>query len=289
MIVNSYVFEAEEIPQKLALFAVEALLEELHLTPKPGLVDRKNNGTHRDLTLQLMGISAYTLQDCFYDMAVAATGKQPSQQLRERLAAIGRYGEQKMMKATGDVNTHKGAIWTLGLLTGAAGILLSQPGDFAITRNHFLLTAGAIAAFEDRHMPPQNTNGCKMRKKYKVRSAREEAMECFPALQQVALPAWDKYKYEPENIRRLNVLLSLMSVVDDTCILYRSNIDVLYEVQHRAGAIMQQGGLGLYANWHLYVLLDEYITNKWISPGGSADLLAATVFLQKIVHHYKIK
>ncbi len=289
MIVYSEVSAAQKIAESLGLFAMEALLEELHLTPKPGLVDRVNNGTHFDLTLDLMEKSAHILHDCFYEIAFTAAGEDPSRQLRERLAEIGRNWEQTMLQVTGNVNTHKGAIWALGLLTAAAAILLSKEEGPAITLDDFLATAGAIAVFEDRYMLPQNTNGSKVRKMYKVRSAREEAIAGFPALRHASLPAWNKYDYESENIRRLNVLLTLMSVIDDTCILYRSNLNVLHEVQHLATVIMKKGGLGIYSNWKLYEFLNEYITRNWVSPGGSADLLAATIFLQKIVQHYKIK
>lgn len=287
MLVHNNVIVAEEIAEQLARFAVEALLEEVGLSPKPGLVDRYNNGSHHDLTLELMGKSAASLYGTFYEMAIAAIGKEPSQHLREQLAAIGRYGEQKMLQVTGQVNTHKGAIWTLGLLTGAAGILMSQQGTTPLTGTGLLSAAGAIAAFEDRFMPLQQTNGSKVRKRFQVRSAREEAIAGFPALHEIAFPAWDHYKNEPEDICRLNVLLSLMAVVDDTCILNRSDMEVLHGVQQRAQDILDKGGLGISENQEAYQLLDQYIKTNWVSPGGSADLLAATIFLQKILH-YKI-
>jgi triphosphoribosyl-dephospho-CoA synthase len=80
-----------------------------------------------------------------------------------------------------------------------------------------------------------------------------------------------------------------MAVVDDTCILHRSNGAVLAEVKRRAKYILANGGLGLPANWEHYSSLDRFIMDNRVSPGGSADLLAATLFLQKLVHHFKIK
>ena len=277
-----------EVAATLARFAVASLLEEVRLTPKPGLVDRNNNGCHHDLTLDLMETSARSLEESFYEMAMAAHGKQPSQYLRERLAAIGRHGEQTMRRHTGQVNTHKGAIWVLGLLTGAASILLSQPEAPSINTNDLLTIAGAIARFEDRHQPVTTTNGDRVRQLFRVRSAREEATAGFPSLQQTALPVWDHFGYESEPIRRLNVLLALMSVVDDTCILHRSNMEVLKKVQEQAADIIRTGGMGAADNRDSYLQLDQFITDHWVSPGGSADLLAATIFLHKIVNHYKI-
>lgn len=281
------VIAAEEIAEQIARFAVEALLEEVRLTPKPGLVDRDHHGTHHDLNLELMERSAYALQPAFYEMVMATVYKQPSQAVREQLAAIGRYGEQQMLQATGQVNTHKGAIWALGLLAGAAGILTTENSNISISATNILLNAGAIAAFTDRYMPVQQTNGLQVRKRYTVRSAREEAVACFPSLQQVALPAWNRYRDEPEQVRRLNVLLSLMAVVDDTCILHRSDMEVLRGVQQRAQEIMVRGGLGNRTALQAYLALDAYVTQHWVSPGGSADLLAATIFLEKIIQHFK--
>jgi triphosphoribosyl-dephospho-CoA synthase len=278
----------EEMAKKLAGFAVEALLQELHLTPKPGLVDRRNNGTHCDMSLSLMELSAIGLQRSFYKMAIAAACRQPSQCLREQLAAIGRYGEQTMLQTTGGVNTHKGAIWTLGLLTAASGMLFSQRNPRELACIDVLQAAGAIAAFEDRYAPKQVTNGDRVRNRFGVRGAREEAAACFPSLRKAALPAWARYSGEPEQIRNLNILLSLMAVVDDTCILHRSDGAVLAEVKRRAKCILTNGGLGLPASWEHYSSLDRFIMDNGVSPGGSADLLAATLLLQKLVHYFKI-
>lgn len=276
------------IAEMLSSFAVQALIEEVQLTPKPGLVDSVSNGSHKDLTVGLMEKSAAALKNSFFDMAMAASGQEPSQRLRERLAAIGRYGEQTMLEATGNVNTHRGAIWAIGLLCGAASSLLSNTGNRLVTADQIVFTAGKIATFDDRYQPLQHSKGGKVRARYKVRSAREEAMEGFPSLRNLALPAWNRYSGEPEYIIRLNVLITLMSAVDDTCILHRSNMKVLRQVKRQAALIIRNGGLGHAENWISYLKLDEYINKEWVSPGGSADLLSAGIFLQKITQHFKI-
>lgn len=287
MKVSAKILAEETLAHQLAGFAVSALIEEVRLTPKPGLVDRNNNGTHRDLSLGLMEKSALALRECFYEIAMASCNQEPSAYLRERLAAIGRYGEQQMLQATGQVNTHKGAIWALGLLTGAASLLISREHG-EIHAEKILSAAGAIALFNDRFIPVQHTHGSEVRKIYQVRSAREEAEMGFPSILETALPAWNAYAHETEELRRLNTLLALMAVVDDTCILHRSNMEVLREVQRQSKAILEQGGLGRSENLKAYTLLDQYITAAWVSPGGSADLLAATIFINKITNHFKI-
>jgi len=276
----------KQLALTIARFAVEALLEEVCLTPKPGLVDYDGNGCHQDLNLPLMVASAASLYEVFYDMAVASAGKQPTQQLREQLAAIGRYGEQRMLNATGNINTHKGAIWCLGLLTAATTVVLSQSPDRQSSNNIFN-TASKIAVFTDRFLPVQSTNGGAVRKKYNVMSAREEAIYGFPSISGVALPTSKKFEHEPDQIRKLNMLLALMSSVDDTCILHRSNMMVLREMQEKSVAIIQNGGVGLSKNQVHYLELEKYVTRQWVSPGGSADLLAGAIFIQKISDYFK--
>ncbi len=106
----------------LAALARQAMIAEAELTPKPGLVDRRGPGAHADLTLTIMRRSALAIEPYLYEMVVASRGVHPSQSLRERLALLGRLAEKVMLKATGGSNSHKGAIWTLGLLVSAAAM-----------------------------------------------------------------------------------------------------------------------------------------------------------------------
>lgn len=286
MVVEKNLVSKEINAETISDYAVQALLEEVRLTPKPGLVDSDNRGCHNDLTLSLMELSAHTLKSTFKEMAEAVKGKSPSQEVREILAAIGREGERRMLVATKGVNTHKGAIWTLGLITGASAMLLSNPGTFEITTQKILSMAGAIAEFEDRYMPVLYTNGEKARRKYAIRSAREEAILGFPTLQNVAIPSFDKYTNEDEAIQGINVLISLMASTDDTCILNRSNMEVLNQVKILSKDLIDNGGIGLPENGVKFKMLENFIIENWISPGGSADLLAATIYLKKITDNY---
>src|SRR5580700_6492320 len=129
---------------QLASLARQALIAEAELTPKPGLVDRRGSGAHTDLSLDLMRRSAKVLEPFFADMATAAEGRVPDRDLRAELAAIGRDAERAMYKATEGANSHKGAIWILGLLVAAA----AQRGGQ--TACEIAAGAAAIARFPDR-------------------------------------------------------------------------------------------------------------------------------------------
>ncbi len=109
--------EAERQAVWLARLCKQSLVAEAELTPKPGLVDRRGAGSHNDLSLSNMRRSALAIEPYFYQMALISWEAHVNQQLRERLAAIGRDADRAMYKTTDGSNSHKGAIWALGLAT----------------------------------------------------------------------------------------------------------------------------------------------------------------------------
>src|SRR3990167_9346229 len=151
----------------LADLAVDALIDEADLSPKPGLVDRRGSGAHTDLHLGLMHASALSLWPCFKAMADAALERgEINQALRENLGQIGREGEVEMLRITGGVNTHRGAIWALGLLTAAAALDSQAPEPAALT-----LRAARIALLSDRAAPANGaSHGAQVCRLYGVRS-----------------------------------------------------------------------------------------------------------------------
>jgi triphosphoribosyl-dephospho-CoA synthetase len=170
--VNSAVqASADSVPvEVVAELAVRALVEEAELTPKPALVDRRGSGAHDDMDLDLLRYSAYALRPTFGALANRAYHCAPSRQLREDLAAIGRRGEGTMFAITGGVNTHRGAIWTLGLLAATAAMAPSCAPSADIAA-----LAGQLAAFPDRYAPAETSHGCLVARRYGVAGARGEA------------------------------------------------------------------------------------------------------------------
>ncbi|WHY59210.1 triphosphoribosyl-dephospho-CoA synthase [Peribacillus simplex] len=256
--------------------AVHSLIEEVELTPKPGLVDRVNNGAHQDLTIELMRKSALSLKETFEQIAFISYGNSPSLSLREEIAAIGRNGENRMFETTGGVNTHKGAIWAIGLLVSGAAM---GKGCFAI--KEIVSLAGETARYPDRHCPNIATNGMLVSAKYGVNGARAEAEQGFPHIVQVSMPMLKRSRAYglAENEAQLNSLLALIASLDDTCILHRGGPEALIFAKKQAASVLSSGSLE-----KLKTLNDEF-TRLNISPGGSADMLAATLFLDKIQGH----
>ena len=265
----------------MARLARQALIAEAELTPKPGLVDRRGSGAHSDLSLALMRSSALAIEPYFLQMAAVSRGVFPSQPLREGLAVVGRQAERAMLTATGGSNSHKGAIWALGLLVSAAASVCAEEGT--APASVVAATAKDIASFEDRAVPRLVSHGDTVAKRYGVAGARGEALEGFPNVL-MALPTLRRKRSEgaTEQVARLDTLLSIMSCLDDTCLLYRGGELALVAAKEGALAIESAGGTATVNGRRQLRQLHGRFLELQVSPGGSADLLAATLFLDAV-------
>ncbi len=262
----------------LADAAVDALIDEADLSPKPALVDRRGTGAHHDLHLGLMHASALALWPCFKEMAEAALALgEVGLPLREALGRIGREGERAMLATTGGVNTHRGAIWALGLLVAARA--LGEPGEDA---SAVAARAGRIALIDDRFAPrQQDSHGLQVQRRYGARGAREQAQSGFPAVLGHGLPQLraSRSRGAGEQNARLDALLAIMATLDDTCVLWRAGPQGLHAMQQGARAILDAGGSASLAGRRRLRELDASLLALNASPGGAADLLAACLFL----------
>jgi triphosphoribosyl-dephospho-CoA synthase len=266
--------------RRMARLARQALIAEAELTPKPGLVDRRGHGAHADLSLEIMRRSAVAIEPHFCRMASVSSGARPSQSVRERLALIGRQAEHAMFEATGGSNSHKGAIWALGLLVSAA----AMHDEGSATAAAVATTARDIASFVDRAVPRLASHGDVVARRHGVAGARGEALSGFPHVMNVALPELlsKRLNGATEQVARLDALLSIMSSLDDTCLLYRGGERALTVAKEGAAAVGAAGGTGTVLGWQKLWQLDRRLLHLDVSPGGSADLLAATLFLDAV-------
>ncbi len=261
----------------LADLAVRALCQEACLSPKPGLADRRGRGAHDDMDLPLLLASARALRPMFRSLAEAAERAPAGIERREELGRLSREGEAAMLRTTGGVNTHRGAVWALGLLVAtAAG---------AADEREAAGRAARLAALPDRYLPARApSHGERARRRYGVRGARGEAQAAFPHVVEVALPRLRRARAAglPEEVARLDALLAVMSLLDDTCVLHRGGPGGLRVVRSGAGRVLAGGGAGTARGHAALAELDERCVARRLSPGGSADLLAAALFLDMV-------
>jgi triphosphoribosyl-dephospho-CoA synthase len=271
----------------LGRLAVSALIEEVQLTPKPALVDRRGSGAHRDLDLDLMLRSAHSLEPTFAALARAARRRVPSATLRAELAQIGRAGELAMMQATGGSNAHRGAIWIVGLLV--AGAAIHAVDRRAVPDMHaasdVCTLAAQIACFPDRFAAPADSHGERVRQRYQVGGARQEAQDGFPHVIGIGLPALHAARAHsvPEESARLDALLAIMASLDDTCLLHRAGLEGLHAGKDGARRVLDCGGSSTGPGRSALADLERALLQLNASPGGAADLLAATLFIDMLV------
>ncbi|AHL77530.1 triphosphoribosyl-dephospho-CoA synthase [Stutzerimonas stutzeri] len=267
--------------ERLADLAVQTLIDEADLSPKPGLVDRRGNGAHGDLHLGLMHASAHALWPAFKAMAEAAqTFGEVSQPLRQNLGQLGRDGEAEMLRVAAGVNTHRGAIWALGLLSAAAALEADAPDARSVAA-----TAAALARLRDPAAPHNpDSHGARVCRTYGVLGAREQAQHGFPAVIEQGLPQLlvSRRSGAGEQNARLDALLAIMSSLTDTCVLHRAGLDGLNRMQQGARAVLNAGGAASLAGRRQLRELDRDMLALNASPGGAADLLAATLFLDRL-------
>ena len=237
----------------LAGLAAKTLEQEVRLTPKPGLVDERNNGAHNDMDLPLFLRSIDALTPWFRRItALSLSGADAA-----ALQAAGLEAEAAMFRATGGVNTHKGALYSFALLLSALGRCLAEGGDP-------FDTAAAIAAA----LPPaENTHGSAVRSQ--CGGVRQEAVSGFPTARHM--------RGILESAGPLSALVWAMSRLDDSTLVYRGGPQGLAYVRRRAAELLR---LPEEALPPALEALDDDLIARRLSPGGSADLLALALFLR---------
>ena len=260
-------------PERIGDLAVDALLAELRTWPKPGLVSHVDPGSHTDMDAGTFRASAGALRPFFATLAKAGLADADLDELR----AIGRAAERAMLAATGGINTHRGAIFGLGLLCAAAGAGLPP-------------TPGSLGAFV-RHRwgndilrgpVPRQSHGTRVLRRYGAGGARAEAAAGFPCVYGVGLPAWRRGHRLADgdgNAARVQAVFALIATVNDTNLLHRGGAEGLRFAQRAAGEFLARGGVGE-THWpREAAAVHRAFVARRLSPGGSADLLAATLLV----------
>ena len=278
-------------------WAVEAMLMEAACTPAPGLVDRDNPGAHKDMDFFTFLMSSSALAGTMFRCAAAGYQHQGELvDLLPMLRCIGKDGERHMLEATGGVNTQKGLLFLLGILSAAASNCLKQAQH--VTAIQILDTAAAMTTgIVERELVPlaakaaaKLTAGEKLYLQYGVTGIRGEIEAGIPSIRNCGLPVLTNALEQGLSLNDalVHTLMNLMTTVQDTTILHRHNLDTLREVQELAKSVVAQGGMLTEMGRAQIIALDKRFIDRNISPGGVADLLAATYFLYVIENTNKI-
>jgi len=254
--------------------ATDGLKLEIATYPKPGLVSPVDTGAHDDMDAAMMDRSADALAPFFAQLAEAGAAGAGMDVLR----MIGIAAERAMMATTGGVNTHRGAIFGMGLLCAAAGFRLAYGapgtlGEIVAQRWGAEIVRGPIAL---------HSHGTMVARKHAAGGARAEAAAGFPALYAIALPALAAARdlTADREAHHVHALMTLIAEVEDTNLLYRGGAHGLAFAQSEARAFLDAGSVGA-ADWHARAVgMHRAFTDRRLSPGGCADLLAMALFVE---------
>lgn len=256
------------VPYLVADLAERALRLELDTTPKPGLVDRQDNGAHKDMDYALMSKSISALRPYLTRLALESAKDIDPVKIKE----IGIEAEKAMLKATSGVNTHKGALFCIGLSVAAASCLACSTG---VVQAYSFKELVSRAASE---IPAaQGTHGAEAKRSFKAVGALENARAAYPELFTDWLPYYLSLEGYP--FRCHKTLLHIMTTLDDTNILHRRGAEGLAHAEAEAARLLED-----FSESGLSSLNKDFIREN-ISPGGSADMLSLTIFIESIINN----
>lgn len=269
----------DQAARRIASKAVQSLLWEVCTTPKPGLVDCQNSGSHTDMDIFTFTASASALYPYFEScvrIGLETSELSPEETFR-RLRLPGKAAEQTMYKATGGVNTHKGAIFSLGILCAAAGRVTEHSADTLLsqcaemTRGICSRELGSVVT---------DTNGQSLYAKYGLRGVRGQAEDGFPAVK-AGLDILNRGLAAGLSLNRAGCAALLHMLVDagDTCLLWRSDPETCRAALDSITAVLAADP---FPSKEQLDALDQAFIQKNLSPGGTADLLALNYFLYLI-------
>ncbi len=276
--------------QRISNIAIKSILYELAATPKPGLVDRVNSGAHSDMDYFTFLNSSSVLAPYFYKctwLGIDFRGRE-YRDLLSQLRPLGIEAERDMFRATRGVNTHKGVIFSAGIVAGAAGSIYSQRKDLnieSLISRVKEITRGISDELEASYKKKDKSYGESLFIKYGIKGIRGEAESGFKTVMEHSYPVFKELiesKKYPINQILVQTLLYLIKATEDTNILGRHDMETLRYSQARAREALEKGGSFSQKGREFLEDLDRDFIEKRISPGGSADLLALTLMLYMI-------
>jgi len=262
--------------EAIAALATRSLMLELETWPKPGLVSHMDSGSHHDMDADTFRASAWAIRPYF--AALTRAGAEGCGM--GRLRNIGLEAEAAMLEATSGINTHRGAIFGLGLLCAASGArsaglagAATPLGAIVAARWGFDIVAGPVLL---------HSHGERVRRRYGAGGARMEAALGFPSLYEIGLPALRRgacLAPDDAEAQRVEACFALIAAVEDTNLLHRRGPSGLRFARRAARVFLHGGGVGR-PDWRARAraVHDRFVAHR-LSPGGSADILAMSLFV----------
>lgn len=274
--------------QKVGQYLTQAILLEVSTHPKPGLVTRLSNGAHKDMSIFTFMMSSAVLSKAFNDLQdIGQAHRGTLAELFCKLRSYGVGAEAELLRVTKGVNTQRGILFAGGIVSAVSGYAMNM----GLSRDALLpmikeMAAGLVAKELKNLDHAAMTAGEKLYYKYGITGIRGEVENGFPSVVNYGLPALEDAfnKGATINDALVHALLSLMTVVEDSNVIWRTDYDTLLEVQRIAKNILSLGSVFTEKGRMAIAETERYFLQRRISPGGSADLLSVTITLYLLEH-----
>lgn len=274
--------------QKVGQYLTQAILLEVSTHPKPGLVTRLSNGAHKDMSVFTFMMSSAVLSKAFNDLQdIGQAHRGTLVELFCKLRSYGVGAEAELLRVTKGVNTQRGILFAGGIVSAVSGYAMNM----GLSRDALLplikeMTAGLVARELKNLDHAAMTAGEKLYYKYGITGIRGEVENGFPSVVNYGLPALEDAfdKGATINDALVHALISLMTVVEDSNVIWRTDYDTLLEVQRIAKNILSLGSVFTEKGRMAIAETERYFLQRRISPGGSADLLSVTITLYLLEH-----
>ena len=274
--------------QKVGQYLTQAILLEVSTHPKPGLVTRLSNGAHKDMSIFTFMMSSAVLSKAFNDLQdIGQAHRGTLAELFCKLRSYGVGAEAELLRVTKGVNTQRGILFAGGIVSAVSGYAMNM----GLSRDALLpmikeMAAGLVAKELKNLDHAAMTAGEKLYYKYGITGIRGEVENGFPSVVNYGLPALEDAfdKGATINDALVHALISLMTVVEDSNVIWRTDYDTLLEVQRIAKNILSRGSVFTEKGRMAIAETERYFLQRRISPGGSADLLSVTITLYLLEH-----
>lgn len=274
--------------QKVGQYLTQAILLEVSTHPKPGLVTRLSNGAHKDMSIFTFMMSSAVLSKAFNDLQdIGQAHRGTLAELFCKLRSYGVGAEAELLRVTKGVNTQRGILFAGGIVSAVSGYAMNM----GLSRDALLpmikeMAAGLVARELKNLDHAAMTAGEKLYYKYGITGIRGEVENGFPSVINYGLPALEDAfnKGATINDALVHALISLMTVVEDSNVIWRTDYDTLLEVQRIAKNILSLGSVFTEKGRMAIAETERYFLQRRISPGGSADLLSVTITLYLLEH-----
>lgn len=274
--------------QKVGQYLTQAILLEVSTHPKPGLVTRLSNGAHKDMSIFTFMMSSAVLSKAFNDLQdIGQAHRGTLTELFCKLRSYGVGAEAELLRVTKGVNTQRGILFAGGIVSAVSGYAMNM----GLSRDALLpmikeMAAGLVAKELKNLDHAAMTAGEKLYYKYGITGIRGEVENGFPSVVNYGLPALEDAfnKGATINDALVHALIALMTVVEDSNVIWRTDYETLLEVQRIAKDILNLGSVFTEKGRIAIAETERYFLQRRISPGGSADLLSVTITLYLLEH-----